>query len=143
MSQLLEKARARNQVESVTGVLVFAEGTFHQYIEGPRDGLLRVYDVILRDPLHHHIFELVNEPIAERDFGQWSMGYRGERLIPGVADEVELNKILGDEASYLSPGRLLLNAFWLKGLGLRYQAALADERGTRRAATAVPGPRVR
>lgn len=113
----------------MTGTLLFADGTFHQYIEGPRDCLLRVYDAILRDRLHHNILELVNEPIAQREFGQWSMGYRGERLLSGVADEAELNAILADESIFLSPGRLLLNAFLAKGLGARYQAALAESRG--------------
>jgi hypothetical protein len=124
ISQLLQHARARNRRESVTGVLLFAEGTFHQYIEGPREGLLRVYDAILCAPLHHQIFELVSEPISAREFSNWPMGYRGDRLLADASDEPDLNQILADETVYLSPGRLLLNAFWLKGLGARYQAAM-------------------
>lgn len=128
IENLLIKARARNQQESVTGVLLYCDGSFHQYIEGPSEGLDRVYAAILRDPLHHHIFEMLREPIEQREFAAWSMGYRGSDLLSGTQDEESLTALLADESFRLTPGRLLLNAFWTKGLGARYQAALSDRR---------------
>lgn len=126
MIHLLQKARERNALEGVTGVLLYADGTFHQYIEGPRSGLLRVYEAITRDPLHHQIFEIVNEPIQQREFSAWSMGFRGEGRPDSSADEVALTRLLADESPRLSAGRLLLNAFWSKAMGGRAQATLAD-----------------
>ena len=126
---LLRKARSRNEHEGVTGVLLYADGTFHQYIEGPQEGLLRVYEAILRDPLHHHIFEMIREPIDKLQFPEWAMGYRGTDNIEGTASEQELNALLADDSVRLDAGRLLLHAFWVKGLGARYRAALAHRRG--------------
>lgn len=113
---LLLRARARNEKEAVTGVLLYADGTFHQYIEGPAAGVDRVYAAILRDPLHHDIFELIREPIKRREFAQWSMAYPSVRPDAGDASMAQLHEMLCDESARLTPGRLLLNAFWTKGL---------------------------
>lgn len=129
LGTLLRKARERNQREGVTGVLLYADGTFLQYIEGPAQGLLRVYEAILRDPLHHHIFEMLREPLAQREFGQWAMGYRGTARVDGTTDDAGLTRLLVDDARNLTPGRLMLNAFWSKGLGAKYRAALDQKRG--------------
>lgn len=128
IQHLLARARARNAQESVTGVLLYCDGSFHQYLEGPPDGLARVYGAISRDPLHHHIFEMLREPIDQREFESWDMGYRGTDAIEGMADAVALDALLADESMKLSGGRLLLNAFWSKGLGARYRSALAGGR---------------
>lgn len=127
IQHLLDKARRRNQLESVTGVLLYCSGSFHQYLEGPLDGLDRVYAAICRDPLHHHIFEMLREPIEAREFEGWSMGFRGEGHVDGP-DEAALTELLVDESAKLSGGRLLLNAFWNTGLGARYRAALLNRR---------------
>jgi hypothetical protein len=118
-------------MERVTGVLLYAEGRFHQYIEGPAAGLERVYAAIQRDPLHHNIFEFLREPIQQREFSNWTMGYRGTGAVQGIADDAELTDLLQDESIDLTPGRLLLNAFWKKGLGESYQRALLQQSAAR------------
>lgn len=128
IENLLTKARTRNLQEEVTGVLLYCDGSFHQYIEGPGEGLDRVYAAILRDPLHHHIFEMLREPIDRREFSAWSMGYRGSDQVRVTHGDMSLTDLLADESIRLTPGRLLLNAFWTKGLGARYQAALSGRR---------------
>jgi hypothetical protein len=115
----------------VTGVLLYSNGTFHQYLEGPPDALDRVFEAICRDPLHHQIFEILREPIEAREFPTWEMGYRGERDIEGLAADVDLTEMLSDESPRLSNGRLLLHAFWDTGLGERSKAAVARTRERR------------
>lgn len=124
---LLRRARWRNERESVTGVLLYSEGSFLQYIEGPDAGLERVFAAILKDPLHEHIFELLSEPISERQFARWSMAYRGIGAVNQPPDD-ELVALLADESTSLTAGRILLNAFWNKGMGGLYQAALGGRR---------------
>jgi hypothetical protein len=98
----------------VTGVLLYAEGTFLQYIEGPAAGLDRAYSAIQRDALHHNIFELIREPIDRREFALWPMGFPYAQLESGDDSISQLVALLGDEAAAMSPGRLLLNAFWAR-----------------------------
>jgi hypothetical protein len=76
IGHLLDRARERNAKEQVTGVLLYSHGTFMQYLEGPRAGVARVYERIVADRLHHGIIELVREPIAAREFADWTMAFR-------------------------------------------------------------------
>jgi hypothetical protein len=121
--KLLRNARARNQQEGVTGVLLYDDGSFFQYIEGPFDAVMRVQEAILRDPLHHLIFELLSEPIEKREFPHWTLGYRGTESVEDITRDSSLNMLLSDGSKKLPPGRLLLNAFWSNGLAARYAGA--------------------
>lgn len=75
IEHLLRRARERNARAGVTGLLLHDDGHFLQYIEGPPEGLLPIYDIILADPLHHRIHELMSESIGEREFDGWEMAY--------------------------------------------------------------------
>jgi hypothetical protein len=111
---LLSRARQRNLEHEVTGLLLYWQGSFMQYIEGQRDQLMAIYKVILDDPLHHTIIELLNEPVGFRAFEGWAMAY-------SEAQTSELESILeadskqpGDkpQRAGLTPGQQLLASFW-------------------------------
>lgn len=63
----LTHARRRNAEADVTGLLLDGDGNFMQYIEGPRDWLMPICDIILADPLHHDVDEMLN-----RSPGAWA-----------------------------------------------------------------------
>lgn len=115
---LLEGARRRNLEESITGVLLYSDGYFLQYMEGPKAGLHRVYAIIKTHPLHYGLIDLVREPIETREFAEWSMachvvGSGGE---PPLSDDYDL---LAIRLSAVVPARtqasLLLSHFWAAG----------------------------
>lgn len=88
---MLVPIRIRNQLHDVTGLLVFHDGRFFQVLEGPEDAVLTIYDRIRDDRRHHDLEELYRGEVAERLFGEWSMGLvhtdglpAGPR--PGVVD---------------------------------------------------------
>jgi hypothetical protein len=118
LQHLLERARARNAQELVTGVLLHSYKNFMQYLEGPASGLDKVYTIIKADPQHHGIIELMNEPIRSREFGDWSMAFRDIRAF-GMASPPEIESVF--EAAHSmglrapSPGHVLLSRFWNKG----------------------------
>lgn len=72
---LLEKSRENNAKFDITGMLLYRSGNFMQAIEGPADAARQLYSNIRRDPTHHNIITLIDEPIAERNFGNWHMGF--------------------------------------------------------------------
>lgn len=117
IEHLLERARARNAEYGITGLLLYADGSFMQYIEGPHDALMRVYDIILADPLHRRLIELLREPVAQREFAGWSMAYRtpGVKEFMELADAQWLTSDHADATRDASPGRLLLRRFWSVG----------------------------
>lgn len=118
IAHLLERARARNAKEQVTGVLLYSHGNFMQYLEGPAEGLGRVYERIVADPLHHGIIELVREPIREREFADWTMAFRSISAYgmasPCTFDPVFIAKI-EPAAAAATVTHDLLSKFWNKG----------------------------
>ncbi len=108
----------RNSEESVTGVLLYAEGCFMQYIEGPVMGLLRVYDFIKTDPLHYGLVDLVREPLQVRQFAEWSMACHVVGATPdsSLAENYALlSARLGEALRPKSAACELLSSFWFAG----------------------------
>ncbi|MGI9025295.1 MAG: BLUF domain-containing protein [Burkholderiaceae bacterium] len=72
---LLEKARANNRRLGITGMLLFVDGSFFQVLEGLPENIEAVLRTISADPRHTRISRIIDEPIAERSFAEWTMGY--------------------------------------------------------------------
>ncbi len=71
---LLDRARAKNSSLGITGMLLYVEGSFLQVLEGEPHAVEELFDVISGDPRHGGVVTIIHEPIAKRDFGEWSMG---------------------------------------------------------------------
>lgn len=78
---LLAQSRGRNRADGVTGLLVFDQGRFFQWMEGPDEPLARVWRAIRRDPRHEAIEVLADLVIPMRLFSDWHMQFamRSER----------------------------------------------------------------
>lgn len=120
IDHLLERARARNTQEAITGVLLYSHGNFMQYLEGPACGLAKVYEVIIGDRQHRGIIELLREPIQSREFADWSMAFRSISAF-GISNPVELDAVFSPRSTHnwvcSSAARTLLSKFWNKGIG--------------------------
>lgn len=76
IQRILGVSRLFNTLSDVTGILIHRNGTFFQVLEGAPEALERTYARILRDRRHRDCQLLLNETIAERQFGDWQMAYR-------------------------------------------------------------------
>ncbi len=56
-------------------MLLFVEGSFFQVLEGHPEKIEIILGFISADPRHTRISRIIEEPIAERSFAEWSMGY--------------------------------------------------------------------
>lgn len=100
--ELLTASRTANAAERITGVLLFAEGTFIQCLEGEATAVDRLMRRIARDPRHAGLLYLYRaETRLGRVFPHWSMGFRHMRFmdrlkIAGLEENglAELNGIL-------------------------------------------------
>lgn len=82
---LLQKIRVLNLKDDITGLLVYAQGSFFQVLEGPDETLQATFHRISKDPSHGGMIILSDEPISTRVFQDWSMGYaRPEDLSPAA-----------------------------------------------------------
>lgn len=75
LEALLVDSRGFNLSKGVTGVLLYHDGKFFQYIEGPVSGVEEVYARIKASRRHFGLVELLHERIHGRVFSEWSMGF--------------------------------------------------------------------
>lgn len=90
LEHLLAVCRRRNDGQGITGLLLHRDGRFIQVLEGHPDTVAELVDIIRSDSRHHDLRVLLEEPITERRFPDWTMGYRvlnhGESRPPGCRD---------------------------------------------------------
>jgi len=75
LGQLLRTARANNARDGVTGMLLYADGSFFQVLEGEVDVVDAVFAKIERDARHVQVTQIIREPIPRRAFDSWTMGF--------------------------------------------------------------------
>ena len=75
LAELLRAARENNSRLGLTGILLHAEGSFFQVLEGPADVVDRLYAKIEGDPRHGQVTLIIREPIPKRYFDEWTMGF--------------------------------------------------------------------
>lgn len=73
--ELLARARRKNRRLGVSGMLLYADPTFLQVLEGDLEVVESLYDVIEADPRHDDARILLREEAEERAFGDWTMGF--------------------------------------------------------------------
>jgi hypothetical protein len=91
LMDLLRQSRDRNRRQRITGMLAYKNLTFLQALEGEAQDIEPVWGDIQTDPRHENIILLRYEPMAERDFPEWSMGFlnasrQDMASIPGYSD---------------------------------------------------------
>jgi hypothetical protein len=101
--EILDKSIENNKKTDITGMLLYKSGNFMQYIEGPKDNILKLMEVIGEDDRHNTIIEIMSGEISTRNFADWSMGfYNMDQLpdLPRFQDYIALNlnsKTFNDE----------------------------------------------
>lgn len=75
LAELLAQSRASNHDHDLTGMLLYRRGRFFQVLEGPQDAVDELMTKIRRDPRHTDVRVLLTEPLDERRFSEWTMGY--------------------------------------------------------------------
>lgn len=113
LRELLAISRDHNVATNVTGLLIYAERSFMQMIEGPHAAIADTYGRITKDSRHRGIRLLLRTDIGARMFPRWAMGfywpdsdaltrdlpgYRAEGAYPFVAGDLVPN---GDVATTL------------------------------------------
>jgi hypothetical protein len=73
---ILVVSQQNNQRNSLTGMLLYGEGTFIQVLEGEPAALTKTYDLIVADPRHKNIILITRGEIAQRSFPKWVMGFK-------------------------------------------------------------------
>jgi Sensors of blue-light using FAD len=73
LQRLLHAAQARNRGEGVTGLLIYDQGRFLQWLEGPTEALERVWGSVRQDPRHTEVTMVKQCTTPVRVFGDSAM----------------------------------------------------------------------
>lgn len=106
LDRILEKSRRNNQPRGITGLLCYSNGIFVQVLEGGREPVSALIGTLYTDNRHNGLQLLIFEEIAERHFGNWTMGKVNIDAVNGAAllkysETAELNP-------FNAPGRATL-----------------------------------
>ena len=91
LEDLLATSRDNNARAGITGMLLYKDGNFMQVLEGDEAAVRAVYDKIGADSRHGGEIVLREGFTEERQFPDWSMGFRDlhspeARAIPGYSE---------------------------------------------------------
>ena len=76
LTEILKVCKKNNEENELTGLLLYSEGTFIQFLEGPTDKLNATYEAIVNGERHKNVIKLLEEPAQERCFSDWTMGFK-------------------------------------------------------------------
>ena len=114
VDRIVSESRRLNALNGVSGMLLYCDGNFMQYLEGEEDAVRETFERIRACECHYQINELMNQAIAEREFGDSAMGF--SRPGPGEFVEFTASHWRGDRQT--GPGASLLQSFWASARGL-------------------------
>lgn len=86
IDELCRNAVISNGKKGITGLLVFHEKRFFQWIEGAEKDILFLYERLKKDPRHHYFHELIYTDGAQRQFTKWGM----KAVYSGMNQEMSL-----------------------------------------------------
>jgi len=74
LEKIIAAAKRHNPSYGITGLLVFGSGIFFQWLEGPKDNVTSLLQMISADPRHSNVVILTQEDEnRERLFPNWDM----------------------------------------------------------------------
>jgi len=73
---ILFTSRNKNKLLGITGVLVYSDTMFVQYLEGDRKQVFDLYEKIKKDKRHSEVILVSISSIDNRLFPSWEMGER-------------------------------------------------------------------
>ena len=114
VERILAEARRLNTLNGITGVLLYCDGNFMQYLEGDEDAVRETFARIRASQSHYQINELMNQAIHEREFADWALGFSR----PGPDEFVELAAARWKGSAQTGPGASLVRSFWACSRGM-------------------------
>ena len=76
LSKIMAASARNNPQTNITGMLLYTKRTFLQALEGDAALVDALIEKIKSDARHHSVEIVVRTSIREREFKNWSMGYR-------------------------------------------------------------------
>lgn len=119
IENILASCKRNNPGRNITGILMHSNNRFIQYIEGDRNQVEKLYELIKDDPRHTSVNKRNFEQINERVFPSWEMGYKDlssdniefQTEIKNQ-DEATFNQLINNELDFNNEGMKVLQLFF-------------------------------
>ena len=105
---ILARSRVNNARDNITGALLFNAGCFAQVLEGPLDKIEATFERIQQDERHSDVSLLALDPVSQRSFPTWAMGFvglseadAGRFAAVGLSSGFDLSRLNGDQIHIL------------------------------------------
>lgn len=92
VARILMTSRRNNPKKGLVGGLYYGDNRFFQYLEGEEQAVHELYETIKKDSRHRNVKTLIEEPLKERTFTNWSMKY-----VPAAGDVAAFLKRQGQD----------------------------------------------
>ncbi len=117
IEKILESCKKNNPQRDITGILLHSDKRFIQYIEGQKDEVLELYNLIKDDDRHTSVNQRNFEPIDKRIFPSWEMGYKDVDKIEfdteaSNEDQNTFNGLIKDELDFDDNALRILQLFF-------------------------------
>ncbi len=118
---LLTHSRTNNERDGLSGILLYKDGNIMQVLEGEREMVEKRFHRIEKDPRHKDVIMIESGEIPQRQFGDWSMGFRDladpelQKLL-GYSQYMDKSLSIGDFAEDQTAAKELLRLFASDGL---------------------------
>ena len=109
VDRIVSESRRLNALNGITGVLLYCDGNFMQYLEGEEHVVRETFARVRANESHYQVNELMNQSIREREFPDWAMGFSR----PEQDEFVELAVAHWRDSAWTGPGSTLLRSFWM------------------------------
>ncbi|MBC6991536.1 MULTISPECIES: BLUF domain-containing protein [Hymenobacter] len=76
LHEALTQWRDKNSRLNITGMLLYSNGNIFQVLEGHEQDVQSIFATIESDIRHLHVLKVADGTINERDFPDWSMGFK-------------------------------------------------------------------
>lgn len=88
LTDILEKARVKNNKLGITGMLIYHDREIMQILEGDKSKVLNLFQTIFEDSRHTSVGVFYKGEIKERAFSDWSMAFKSldEQAIKLITD---------------------------------------------------------
>ena len=108
VERIVAEARRQNALNGITGVLLYCDGNFMQYLEGEESAVLQTFRRIRASESHYQVNELMNQSITRREFAGWTMGFSE----PSPDEFVAIAAARWKGGARAGAGSTLLSSFW-------------------------------
>jgi len=112
IQSILQIARRNNRRLDITGCLLYGGHNFAQVLEGDRSAVLALYRRIAADPRHGEVKVMMERQRAEREYGEWSMGYLHNQDFAGELEALMLDdgrdpRVIADLIARMRPDTVM------------------------------------